>query len=272
MRDKLNIIDSLFSHAPSSSWYNNPNYFDWNRNNEGNYVIVTDNDINQLTIDNNSHKRIFVWLVESPLISPNAYNFVQTNYKNFDTIFTFDKNILELVPNSKLLPIGGCWIKEIERKIYIKNKNVSIISSTKNYLDGHKLRHEVIKKIKNIDIYGNGYKPIQNKIEGLKDYKFSISIENCKKDFYFTEKLIDCFVTGTIPIYWGCPSINNFFDANGIITFNNLKELDDILQNINGEYEKRLESVYKNFELSKKYLVADNLLYEHLKNEIHNFR
>ena len=62
--------------------------------------------------------------------------------------------------------------------------------------------HEVIQKFGNkMTVFGRGYDPIEFKIDGLKDYRFSVVIENCKRDYWFTEKLIDCFVTGTIPIY-----------------------------------------------------------------------
>ena len=172
---------------------------------------------------------------------------------------------LDTVKNSDLVPIGGCWIPETERIIHKKNKIISIISSNKTFLTGHKLRHEVISKIPKLDVYGRGYKEIPTKLDGLKDYKFSIAIENDKVDYYFTEKIIDCFITGTIPIYWGCPSIGNFFDINGILTFNTIDELNDIINNLDNEYEKRFESVKTNFELSKKYLIADDIIYKKLK-------
>ena len=34
---------------------------------------------------------------------------------------------------------------------------------------------------------------------------------NGRGDYEFDEKLIDCFLTGTVPIFWGCPSIDKFF-------------------------------------------------------------
>ena len=81
---------------------------------------------------------------------------------------------------------------------------------------GHKLRFSVVDSLKQNDIefsvYGRTVNNIDYKLTALKDYAFSIVIENSKIDYYFTEKLIDCFSTGTIPIYYGCPSIGNFFD------------------------------------------------------------
>jgi hypothetical protein len=100
----------------------------------------------------------------------------------------------------------------------------------------------------------------------LKDYRFSIVIENCQKDYYFSEKLIDCFMTGTIPIYWGCQSIDKFFDVEGMLIFNNLDELEIILSSLNNElYMSRLDSIKNNFFEAKKYLIADDLIYSKLK-------
>jgi thermostable 8-oxoguanine DNA glycosylase len=94
---------------------------------------------------------------------------------------------------------------------------------------------------------------------------FSITIENCKKDFYFSEKLIDCFITGTIPIYWGCPSIGNFFNEKGIIVFNNIDDLKDILKDIDKKYyDERKKYILENYEISKNYLVADDIIFEKL--------
>jgi hypothetical protein len=156
---------------------------------------------------------------------------------------------------------------EEDRKIHSKNKKVSIIASIKNFFEGHNLRHEIIKNIQDIDVFGRGYNTIDNKIDGLRDYRFSICVENCKQDYYFTEKIIDCFITGTIPIYWGCPSIGDFFDINGIITFNDINELKEKINSLSDdEYEKRIESVIENFKRCQKYLVADDLLYNEIKN------
>ena len=130
---------------------------------------------------------------------------------------------------------------------------VSIISSNKTQTNGHRLRHDIVNKLNGkIDVYGRTYNPIDYKLDGLKEYKFHIVVENTKRDYWFTEKLIDCFVTGTVPIYWGCPSIGDFFDTKGMIIFDNVEELVDIINNLSIEdYIKRLESIKNNFNKSK---------------------
>jgi hypothetical protein len=94
---------------------------------------------------------------------------------------------------------------------------------------------------------------------------FSIVVENIKTDYYFTEKIIDCFRTGTIPIYWGCPSIGDFFDKNGIITFNTELELLEIIKNLKSEdYYDRIDSINKNYEIAKDFLLIENWIYDKL--------
>jgi hypothetical protein len=131
------------------------------------------------------------------------------------------------------------------------------------------MRNAIVNEIKNgrlkgkVDLYGRGFNEIPDKLTGLKDYMFSIVVENTKKDYYFTEKLIDCFRTGTIPIYWGCPSIGEFFDLNGMIIFDDIYEMKPILNSINlNTYNEKIESVRNNFEKAKKYLIAEDYMFE----------
>jgi hypothetical protein len=50
-------------------------------------------------------------------------------------------------------------------------------------------------------------------------------IENVVDDCWFTEKLLDSFLSGTIPIYCGCPTIGDFFDLQGMLLFTSVDEL-----------------------------------------------
>lgn len=265
LKDKLYILDNLFGHAYSSSWYNKPDLFEWVRTLDGEHIVITDNMLQ--TVDLLSINKKYAWLIESPSITPMAYEYIKNNYYKFDLIFTFDKELLSISDKFILVPYGGCWIDESDRNIYNKSKLISVILSSKKTTDGHKLRHQIINEIPNIDIYGFT-NPIENKITALKDYMFTIVIENHKKDYYFTEKLIDSFITGTIPIYWGCPSINKFFDTNGMLIFNDINELKNIINNLTSDlYHQKLKYINYNFVESKKYLVADNFIYKLIKNE-----
>jgi len=52
--------------------------------------------------------------------------------------------------------------------------------------------------------------------------QFHIAIESTSTINYFSEKLIDALITKTVPIYWGCPNIGDFFDTRGIISINDI--------------------------------------------------
>ena len=264
-KDKIHIIDTLFSHTHSSSWHNPPTNFEWVREGVyGNDIVFTDTSLSEhVNHDNNNNK--FAWLLESPSITESSYDYIKNNHVYFDRVFTFDKELLSISKKFTLVPIGGCWLRECDRKVWDKTKDISIISSDKKQTIGHLLRHEVISTY-GIDTYGGGYHPIDNKIMALKDYRFTIAIENCKKDYYFTEKLIDCFMSGTIPVYWGCPSIGDFFDLNGMVLFDGVSELGEVIDSLTEEmYISKMGSVRINYERAKQYLIADDIIYDKIK-------
>ena len=110
-----------------------------------------------------------------------------------------------------------------------KTKVMSIMVSHKLYTPGHKYRHELVSYILKhklpIDIWGNGTKiytqrfPENNNIYGdfksmaemCENYMFTIAIENTSHDHYFTEKIVNPLLYDTIPLYWGCKKIEDYF-------------------------------------------------------------
>lgn len=192
--------------------------------------------------------------IEPPTIT-SLVNEVPKNKNIFDLILAWHPSILKQCENSKLFPFGSCWIKEEDRDIHEKTKNISIIASNKRETQGHRLRHDIIKKkIIDMDVFGRGYKAIDNKITALKDYRFSLIIENDNTDNWITEKIIDCLVTGTVPVYWGCNNIGDFFNKEGFIEFKDLNELKKIVPKLTKEtYDKMLPFITENFGLSMEY-------------------
>jgi len=260
----IKIDDTLFAHDFYSTAFQKSKYITWNRtpmNTNDELVVYTDSSLQRV---NNNIKHNIGWLLESPVITEYSHNWIKKNYNDFELILTNNKDLLDLNEKFKFLATGGCWIKPEDQKIYEKSKLLSIIASSKNWTSGHILRQSILNsKPRGLDIYGRGHAEIDYKLKGLKDYMFSIAIENTKKDYYFTEKLIDCFTTGTIPIYCGCPSINNFFNEDGIITFDTIEELNEILKNLApDQYFSKLEAIKDNYEKSKMYIIAEDYMYE----------
>jgi hypothetical protein len=266
--DRLFKIDEICSYTFSSSYTNRPQLFEWHEGKGASeYIFLTDFSLEE--VDKLQDKTVLAWLIESPVISNWAMEYVKDNVHKFAKVYTFDKTLLTLSDKFKLVPLGGCWIDSEDRIVHHKNKLVSIVASRKNLLYGHKLRHNVVHYFGHrLDVFGTGYSPIINKIDGLKDYMFSIAIENCRSDYYFTEKVIDCFITGTIPIYWGCPSMSNFFNPDGVLDFSDIKDLGNVLKSLTPElYDRKRLAISENYELAKRYLVADDILYDEFHRE-----
>jgi hypothetical protein len=220
----------------------------------------------------NPEKTNYAWIIEPPIINGENYINIVKNKNNFKYIFTHIKNILQQTDNAVYIPHGGTWLREEDIKIYDKNKLVSFIFSNKEWNPYHRMRHRVKDRFTNdnrVDFYGSGSDtPIQYKIEGLKDYRFSIVIENSIESDYFTEKLLDCFLSGTIPIYVGHRNISEYFDCDGVIHFEGDEDLPEILDTLSEDlYNSKFESVKRNFELAQQYIHPETRINEIIFNE-----
>ena len=115
-----------------------------------------------------------------------------------------------------------------------KMNKLSIIMSKKNFSEGHEKRINFIDKLINspiakyIDIYGDGYTPIPDKWDGIAQYKYHLVIENSSIKDYWSEKLADSFLGFSLPIYYGCPNIFDYFSKDSII----LIDIDNIEKSI----------------------------------------
>jgi hypothetical protein len=166
------------------------------------------------------------------------------------------------------------WIKEDDyNNIDISSKKFKISSLVgyKNWTSGHNIRQELYQRQQEFtdtsliiyrsnhgtplrDISNNLLLPDNNKINLFKEFQFSIAIENSQQANYFTEKLVDCLITKTIPIYWGCPNISEYFDTTGWIIFNDLDDLKQKLSLLDDSYYSMYtEVINKNYETAKMY-------------------
>ena len=87
-----------------------------------------------------------------------------------------------------------------------------------------------------------------------------------QKEYYYTDKILDCAITGTVPIYWGPKNIGNFFNPKGILQFNTPDELVNILNNLTEEtYYSMMPYIKENYEAAKYYMIQDDFFYEIIK-------
>lgn len=175
------------------------------------------------------------------------------NHQKFDLILARNPIIINNCPNAHVFPFGGRMVESL--KVEPKRDKVSFLCGWKQELPGHSLRHSILNKNQfksNMELDFN-YR-IDKKHDIFKDSKYSIVIENTQHENYFTEKIVDCLMLKTIPIYWGCPNISHYFNMNSLITFNNKKELTDILERLDGDfYNNNIKHVNDNFIRSINY-------------------
>lgn len=265
---KVNIRDQNFGGEPSSCHKGINKYVEWEFDNipVSKSCFITDLCL-QDVIKASRVKRKIAWILEPRAIHSQVYDWIEKNNRLFDFVLTFDSDLVNRGENFLYYPHGRCWINGVPSTTE-KNKLCSIIASNKNFTPGHQLRHKIIQsKYNDLDVYGYGYKPVESKREALDAYKFSITIENSIQPGYWTEKIVDCFATKTIPIFWGDRSICDQFNKEGILFFNNMAELEDIMHKIrkNGDeiYNSRKFAINENFNKVDEYRIPEDWMYLH---------
>lgn len=105
-----------------------------------------------------------------------------------------------------------------------KSKLISIVCSRNSDLPGHHKRLAFLDKLKqhplsaHIDFFGGGFNAVDDKLDALLPYKYSIALENSVVPDYWSEKLADCYLGYALPIYYGCPNIHDYFSKQALIT------------------------------------------------------
>lgn len=101
-----------------------------------------------------------------------------------------------------------------------KENKIVWITSNQTASKGHNERMHFLDRIKNlpdVHLYGRGIRPIDDKWSVLQDAKYAIAYENFENDYYWTEKIIDCYLSYTMPLYFGCRAISDFFPKESYI-------------------------------------------------------
>ena len=257
------MIGGDFQHDICSVQNNIPRHIIWNKTNHtGNISIHIDSAV--FNIPTNKQKINCAWFCESPYYTkhledqfdnPQLKRYILESYKY---VFSCNKSFIKKHPEVKyVIPTACPWVTD--RQIFIKTKLASIIASYKRETPGHLFRHIIIDTYKDwVDVFGTGYTPIETKNVGLNDYMFSFTIENIKSDGYFTEKIADCFATGTIPIYWGDETIFDYFLEDGIVRIGNDFDPSILSEEL---YRSKIAFITENYHKIMKFPCPEDYIY-----------
>lgn len=217
--------------------------------------------------DSKANKKIFVAIEPNEITGINQDIIYLQN--EFDFILTHDEAILDKTKNSVIFEHGTKWV-EIEKYEYPTKKfSVSTVCGYKIQTRNHILRKELWYKQNKIKIPKNFYISQYGGVDKLSeenltlgdskfplfDSMFHICIENTCRKYYFTEKIMDCILCKSVPIYVGCTNINEYFNTDGIITCNSVDEIIKKCNNLTEEdYYNRLNAIEENYLRAQKWI------------------
>ena len=191
---------------------------------------------------------ISVMVVEPQAVHGSKMALLRLFWWRFFVVLTCNPSLLGAIPNSVRFLFGSTWVPGWRETDMSKTRMLSLIASTKDYLEGHKLRHRAVDWIKSgsidAEILGRGLAP----------FRYSVIIENVRETSYFTEKLVDCLLCETVPIYWGAPDIGEIFDPRGMIVCTSFEDIQAAIASVSAaDYQSRLEFIAKNKEKASCY-------------------
>lgn len=156
----------------------------------------------------------------------------------------------------------------------LKSKLFSSITSEMGSFPGHYNRLKFLYSLshffkEDLDIYGwkingkyfdllfkyDGY--IEDKYEGLWNYKYNFACENSFEADYFTEKILDPIITETFCFYDGCPNIFEYIDERSFMKIDVKdigRSMEEIVKKIN---DNGFENHLKFIRREKKRILED---------------
>jgi len=220
--------------------------------------------------------RRILFQFETPVVQPWPYSNMKNLAKIYDTMF-FSCKIPETEKYGYVhypQPFNMIFPK------YWKNKDrlfLTMINANKRlFLPPTELHTERIKavaffgKFNEIDLYGHGWNnpvrstdlnwsvvrhvykgSVASKNETMYRYTFAICFENMALPGYITEKIIDCFLVGTVPVYLGAQDIEKYIPKRCFIDMRDFENFDELRTHLKTMTRKEIETYRNN---AKRYL------------------
>ncbi len=74
--------------------------------------------------------------------------------------------------------------------------------------------------------------PVADKRSFLATHRFNLGFENSSSHGYTTEKIVDAFLAGTIPIYWGNPEVGRDFNPRSFINAQDFHDVESLTDEV----------------------------------------
>jgi len=134
----------------------------------------------------------------------------------------------------------------------VKSKAISSVCSSKamrHTLHAQRLAFtkRLMRDVPELDVFGYGMGHLDNKADAIDPYRYHLVIENHSCPHHWTEKLADAFLGFSLPVYFGCTNLEDYFPAESYLEID-IRDYDGararILDLLSGdEYEQRLPAI-----------------------------
>lgn len=278
----VNLFDDTFRHAQCSTGWKTPRHIQYVRDQmefDG-ITLFVDGYVNSPIVEQVKSRYKIGWLHEPECLHPENYH---CNPGRFDFVLTYYQPWLESARRDyqlwpfRFAPYSGTWIPREHWGLRPKTKLCSMLYGDKRTTEGHRIRHEIANAVRPlgiVDFYGFEGEVVdyshETKLKVLGDYVFSIVTETCWQENLFTEILLDCFAVGTIPIFWGCPNIGEFFNMDGILGITTPHKVASLVAELISfdRYQYMLPAIQDNLNRVVDYEITEDWLYENVLREL----
>jgi hypothetical protein len=210
--------------------------------------------------------RKFLLTFESPIWNGYTHNIGELHHEWFEKVFTYRTDILKKIPNGVQVFLPNKWrITEKFNAIRKTRFMCAIFGNKQN--DSSLFPTLYTKRMQDIfwlgnnynkfHLYGQGWEkenfpfyqgPVERKIDVLSKYRFALAYENCICPGYISEKIIDCLLSLTIPLYKGAPDVLDYIPKECFIDLNKFS-VDDVVSDLafmsNDEYNRKIDAIFE---------------------------
>ena len=143
------------------------------------------------------------------------YNIFQykPEYEKLKNRQVFTENDLKVKKGFCSFVVSNCFADDVRAVFYDK------LSQYKTVASGGRFRNNI----------GGA---VADKKKFQSEYKFAIAFENTSYDGYCTEKLMEAFAAGAVPIYWGDPGVVKDFNPESFINAHDFKSFDEVVGHV----------------------------------------
>ncbi len=186
-----------------------------------------------------------------------SFSFESANGKNYQISNIYDyeyfDEFLDQIPNEKLQKLQATEKTKFCNFIYFNEKAQDRINFCKQ-LTSYKRVDSPGKVLNNLSGVGKRYGGAwaKDKLDFIKNYKFTIAFENQSSPGYVTEKIFHPFLVKSIPIYWGDPEVTAYFNPESFVNCHDFKDFDEVIQ--------KVTEIDNNDDLYQQYISAPPIL------------